>query len=467
MSEEALKAELDTVKARLADAQTRAGYYQNENEKLMENLEKSEVQRKLLVETDHIRKEMIEKNDEMMSKFLNISSKTSEQTKILVSSNRKIDRFKDKPVHASDPTIEEWIRDVECQLCTRKLEGEPAVLFVLDHLAGKARLEMLGRFENASKTNVQDIFEALRKTFGDGDTKPQLLQKFFSYTQQPNEDLVTLSLKLLEMFDRIAKDDSNFSTSKSVILKDRLAEAVRDEGLKRELRRLNTENSTLSFFKLRDRGDKWLGTAASNKHPVVEEMGATGRSGRLEQPMDFQKLKKEIVTEVVEALSKTTLNTRPSARTDGHSGSYRAGEKKEPNACWECGSEQHFKRDCETFKARKARKQAVNQENDIAVSEKMLEKAIGVCPHTMVTLEGVSFKCLIDTGAEISTITESYFTEHLKRDLMDVSRYLKITAANGLQIPFLGYFEADISLFGRTFPKAGFLVVRDPHDEKT
>ena len=86
-------------------------------------------------------------------------------------------------MHASDPIIEEWIRDVEGQLCSRKLEGEQAILIVLDHLAGKARLEMLGRFDNAGKTKVEDIFEALRNTFGDGDTKPQLLQKFFSYTQ--------------------------------------------------------------------------------------------------------------------------------------------------------------------------------------------------------------------------------------------------------------------------------------------
>ena len=224
-------------------------------------------------------------------------------------------------MHASDPTIEEWIRDVEGQLCSRKLEGEQAIVFVLDHLAGKARLEMLGRFDNAGKTKVEDIFEALRNTFGDGDTKPQLLQKFFSNTQQSNEDLITLSLKLLEMFDRIAKDDENFSTSKMVILKDRLAESVRDEDLRRELRRLNTENPKLSYFELRNRGDKWLGTGASQKRPVVEEM-------RSEQPVDLTKLKKEIVSEVVEALSKTSIQPRPGVRTERYSGQDKKEEKK-------------------------------------------------------------------------------------------------------------------------------------------
>ena len=137
---EALQAELDEIKGKLADAEDRVDFFRYENEKLVENLEKSEEQRKLLTETDMLRKEIIEKNDALMSKFLNISSKTSEQTKILVSSSRKIDRFKGKPVQASDPTIEEWILNVEGQLCSKKLEGEQAVLFVLDYLAGKAHL---------------------------------------------------------------------------------------------------------------------------------------------------------------------------------------------------------------------------------------------------------------------------------------------------------------------------------------
>ena len=71
---------------------------------------------------------------------------------------------------------------------------------------------------------------------------PQLLQRFFSYTQKSTEDLVTCSLNLLELFDRIAEHDKTFkSDNKNVVLKERLAEAVLDEGLKRELRRLNTE----------------------------------------------------------------------------------------------------------------------------------------------------------------------------------------------------------------------------------
>ena len=69
------------------------------------------------------------------------------------------------------------------------------------------------------------------------------------------------------------------------------------------------------------------------------------------------------------------------------------------------------------------------------MSNRVFDKAIGMCLETVVEIDNVSFRCLLDSGAQISTITESVFNDNFK---MDVSGYLKITVANGLQIPFLG-----------------------------
>ena len=119
-------------------------------------------------------------------------------------------------------------------------------------------MDIIGRLDIIGKDDTDKIFSSLRNTFGDGDTIPQLLQRFFSYSQS-TEDLVSCSLNLHEMFDRIAEHDHTFRSNKNSVLKDRLAEAVRDEGLRWELRHLNTENPSLSYFDFRDRGDKWLG----------------------------------------------------------------------------------------------------------------------------------------------------------------------------------------------------------------
>ena len=77
---------------------------------------------------------------------------------------------------------------------------------------------------------------------------------------------------------------------------------------------------------------------------------------------------------------------------------------------------------------------------------------------------GVSVPCLLDSGSEVSTITEEFFNTHFKskgQELLSTSGWLKLTAANGLEIPYLGYFELDVEAFGLNVPRRGILVVKD------
>ena len=67
--------------------------------------------------------------------------------------------------------------------------------------------------------------------------------------------------------------DPSFEAGKEKALKGRLAEAVRDESLRTELRRLNMESPDLGYFDLRDRTMQWLGNAARpqrNRHDVTQ-----------------------------------------------------------------------------------------------------------------------------------------------------------------------------------------------------
>ena len=81
-----------------------------------------------------------------------------------------------------------------------------------------------------------------------------------------------------------------------------------------------------------------------------------------------------------------------------------------------------------------------------------------------MNIEGVPVSCLLDSGSEVSTITEEFFNTHFKPkglELLSTSGWLKLTAANGLEIPYLGYFELDIEAFGLNVPRRGILVVKD------
>ena len=88
----------------------------------------------------------------------------------------------------------------------------------------------------------------------------------------------------------------------------------------------------------------------------------------------------------------------------------------------------------------------------------------------MVQIGGVSVKCLLDTGSQVSTISESFFRQHLsgtEEDVMPTSNWLKLTAANNLPIPYLGYVELDMQTMGLTIPECGFLVSKDPDADKS
>lgn len=51
--------------------------------------------------------------------------------------------------------------------------------------------------------------------------------------------------------------------------------------------------------------------------------------------------------------------------------------------------------------------------------------------------------------------------------MLSTAGWLRLTAANGLEIPYLGYLELDVETMGLKIPDCGFLVVRDPPSSET
>ena len=109
-------------------------------------------------------------------------------------------------------------------------------------------------------------------------------------------------------------------------------------------------------------------------------------------------------------------------------------------------------------------------ERPVPSRDEVYQRAVGRCPTTIVKLGGVAVPCLLDSGSEVSTITESCFDKNYRpkgKTLLSTSGWLTLTAANGLDIPYVGYFELDVETLGITVPKRGILVVRDSTDPGT
>ena len=75
---------------------------------------------------------------------------------------------------------------------------------------------------------------------------------------------------------------------------------------------------------------------------------------------------------------------------------------------------------------------------------------------------GVTVPCLIDTGSMVTTITESFFQEHFHHLQKKDCKWLGLKAANGLDIPYIGYIELEVVVLGQCISGRGVLVVKDP-----
>ena len=64
-------------------------------------------------------------------------------------------------------------------------------------------------------------------------------------------------------------------------------------------------------------------------------------------------------------------------------------------------------------------------------------------------LDEVPCQCLIDTGSQVTIISESFYTEFLShREMLPINKPLNIEGAAGQRVPYVGYVEVEIQ-----FPK--------------
>lgn len=54
--------------------------------------------------------------------------------------------------------------------------------------------------------------------------------------------------------------------------------------------------------------------------------------------------------------------------------------------------------------------------------ERFLECAVGKCPEVEISIGRITVRCLLDTGSNVSTLMESFFSEHLHGEDRDMHR---------------------------------------------
>ena len=287
----------------------------------------------LRAELEAMKAALQSEKEERANAMAGVSSTTPSTQQIYIAAGRRLDRFRGKPEKPGDPSVQEWVSDVRGQLAARQVREEDGAAFIIDHLAGRARQEILGRGD--SLKSPDDILRVLLKVFGDGETLPQIQQKFFSFRQGQGEDLLSFSLELMELFNSMARLDASFNATRDQTLKGRFAEAVNDEGLRRELRRMNIDSPELSFFDARDRAIEWFGTSRvkTQKAVATQEVKAEDGSHGIKALLEKQGEQLQQQQQQIQALLQ--VMQQPDRRWN-----------RGPRRCYNCQSTGHLKRDC-------------------------------------------------------------------------------------------------------------------------
>lgn len=95
----------------------------------------------------------------------------------------------------------------------------------------------------------------------------------------------------------------------------------------------------------------------------------------------------------------------------------------------------------------------------------MPKKLIASCPHVDIDMARIKVPCLVDTGSLVSTISESFFLKNFGprgEECLKACHWLQLRAANGLAVPYIGYFELTIELCCKVMPHCRVLVIKNP-----
>ncbi|GFN74261.1 Pol polyprotein, partial [Plakobranchus ocellatus] len=93
----------------------------------------------------------------------------------------------------------------------------------------------------------------------------------------------------------------------------------------------------------------------------------------------------------------------------------------------------------------------------------LADKAFGNCPVATAHLDSRPVKALLDTGSQVSVMTEKFYRSHLKTATHINTAALKfnLTAANGTEIPYTGYLSVRVDLLGTTVKDAVIFITKE------
>ena len=102
------------------------------------------------------------------------------------------------------------------------------------------------------------------------------------------------------------------------------------------------------------------------------------------------------------------------------------------------------------------------EENVIPKADR--HKVIADCPDADVIFGNIKVRCLLDSGSQVTTITESFYNKTFRNKELKDCTWIRLNGSNGLPIPIIGIFITTLIIDKNKFDDVYVLVVKDPVD---
>lgn len=153
-------------------------------------------------------------------------------------------------------TVEDWVEEVRRSLIVRPVPVAEKVLFVYDLLDGEAKAEV--KFHPSSdRDDPEKIFTILLDMYGCSQSLVGLQKQFFQRRQLEGESLREYSHALMALMEAMKRKNSTGICNSDYTLRDQFIEHMRDNTLRRELKRQVRLNPEMPFLEVRAEAIRW------------------------------------------------------------------------------------------------------------------------------------------------------------------------------------------------------------------
>ncbi|XP_048085551.1 uncharacterized protein LOC125285245 [Alosa alosa] len=388
--------------------------------------------------------------------------------------------------------IEEWIAAVKSYFSVCKIPDEDKVELIRQHVKGEAKVTVKLRVKD-DETDIVKVFKMLEEVYGDKVPVGIRLREFYDRKQAASERIRAYGYDLEEKLRRLKRRDSKCISDPNAMLKEQFVLGLKDDNLRREIKRQAKGQPELTFHELMKAAIDWSEeeeasqTTRDKSHTrsAVNSVATEDTSPAL----TLQSLHEAIQKLAVRQEELYRVVQRPEKHVTGKPRQQRPPQRDELGQliCYTCGEPGHISRECR--KGQQKRRQANAIVSDVSVDDQdgqaegairtatvgpinpvsvlMTEQraapmgAFGNCFTVDVIIDGVKTCCLLDTGSEVTTMSEDHFKKHFRGKALSPAKWVKLTAANGLDIPVLGCLYTEVECFGKKLADKCVFVLRD------